>query len=310
LAAAAIRYDARWTVKVRFGVSLGIDTPVDRLPTVIDRLEADGVDSLWFSELVYSPAVDPFAGMGYALGRSTRLKVGTSVAVLPGRNPVLVAKQLASLAVLGPKRVLPVFGLRPASRAEWDLFPVPEGQRAAVFDEALEVIRALLDRDEVSFAGRFFQIDEVTLGIRAPVPVDLWLGGSAPAAFRRIGRLADGWLGSFLTPDEARHARESIEHAAAENSREIEPDHYGLSLAVGDGALPDAVLAAVRGRRPDVDPTDLVAADWPQLHRQLDGLIAAGLTKFVIRPVGSAPSEESMEEFIDRFVAELLPRQN
>jgi probable F420-dependent oxidoreductase len=306
LAAAAIRYDARWTVKVRFGVSLGIGTPVDRLPTVIDRLEADGVDSLWFSELVYSPAVDPFAGMGYALGRSTRLKVGTSVAVLPGRNPVLVAKQLASLAVLGPKRVLPVFGLRPASRAEWDLFPVPDGQRAAVFDEALEVIRALLDRDEVSFAGRFFQIDEVTLGIRAPVPVDLWLGGSAPAAFRRIGRLADGWLGSFLTPDEARHARESIEHAAAENGREIEPDHYGLSLAVGDGVLPDEVLAAVRGRRPDVDPTDLVAADWPQLHRQLDGLIAAGLSKFVIRPVGSAP----VEEFIDRFVAELLPRQN
>ena len=293
-------------MKVRFGVSLGIDTAVDRLPAVIDRLEADGVDSLWFSELVYSPAVDPVAGMGYALGRSTRLKVGTSVAVLPGRHPVLVAKQLASLAVLGPKRVLPVFGLRPASRAEWDLFPVPDGQRAAVFDEALTVVRALLDADEVSFKGRFFQIDNATLGIRAPAPVDLWLGGSAPAAFRRIGRLADGWLGSFLTPDEARHARESIERAAAENGREIEPDHYGLSLAVGNGALPEEVLAAVRSRRPDADPTDLVAADWPQLHRQLDGLIAAGLTKFVIRPVGSAP----VEEFIDRFVAELLPRQN
>ena len=190
-------------MKVRFGVSLGIDTAVDRLPAVIDRLEADGVDSLWFSELVSSPAVDPFAGMGYALGRSTRLKVGTSVGVLPGRHPVLVAKQLASLAILGPNRVLPVFGLRPASRAEWDLFPVPDGQRAAVFDEA-------------------------------------------PAAFRRIGRLADGWLGSFLTPDEARNARESIERAAAENGRQIEPDHYGLSLGVGDGALPEQVLTAVR----------------------------------------------------------------
>lgn len=293
-------------MKIRFGVSLGIDTAVDRLPAVIDRLEADGVDSLWFSELVYSPAVDPFAGIGYALGRSTRLKVGTSVAVLPGRHPVLVAKQLASLAVLGPKRVLPVFGLRPASRAEWDLFPVPEGQRAAVFDEALTLVRALLDAEKVNFTGRFFQLDDVSLGIRAPSRVDLWLGGSAPAAFRRIGRLADGWLGSFLTPDEARQARESIERAAAEAGRQIEPDHYGLSLAVGNGALPEEVLAAVRGRRPDNDPTDLVAADWPQLHRQLDGLIAAGLSKFVIRPVGPAP----VEEFIDRFVAELLPRQN
>jgi len=293
-------------VKIRFGVSLGFDTGVDKLPAVIDRLEFDGVDSLWFSELVYSPAVEPFAGIGYALGRSTRLKVGTSVAVLPGRHPVLVAKHLASLAILGPKRVLPVFGLRPASRAEWDLFPVPDGQRAAVFDEALAVMRALLDGDEVSFAGRFFQLDNVSLGIRAPAPVDLWLGGSAPAAFRRIGRLADGWLGSFLTPDEARHARKSIERAAADNGRQIEPDHYGLSLAVGDGTLPEEVLAAVRSRRPDADPADLVATDWPQLHRQLDGLIAAGLTKFVIRPMGSAP----VEEFIDRFVAELLPRQN
>ena len=293
-------------MKIRFGVSLGIGTGAEQLPAIIDRLEAEGVDSLWFSELVYSPAVDPFAGMGYALGRSTRLKVGTSVAVLPGRNPVLVAKQLASLAVLGPKRVLPVFGLRPASRAEWDLFPVPDGQRAAVFDEALSLVRALLDGREVGVGGRFFQLDNVSLGVRPPSRVDLWLGGSAPAAFRRIGRLADGWLGSFLTPDEARHARESIERAAAEAGRAIEPDHYGLSLAVGDGSLPGEVLAAIRARRPDADPTELVAADWPQLHRQLDGLVAAGLTKFVIRPVGNA----GVEEFIDRFVAELLPRQN
>lgn len=291
-------------VKIRFGVSFG--TAVQDLPRVVDRLEATGVDSLWFSELVYTPAVDPFAGMAYTLGRTSRLKVGTSVAVLPGRNPVLVAKALASLAVLGPKRVLPAFGLRPASKAEWDLFPVPDGQRAAVFDEALEVLRALLRDDEVTFAGRYFHLTGASLGIRPPGPVDIWLGGSAPAAFRRIGRLADGWLGSFLTAEEARAARDSIERAAAEAGRTIEPDHYGLSLAVADGHLPDEVAAAVRARRPDVDPSELIAGDWQQLHRQLDGLIAAGLSKFVIRLVGAAPAHE----FIERFIDELLPRQN
>lgn len=291
-------------VKIRFGVSFGAG--VAELPRVIDRLESAEVDSLWFSELVYTPAVDPFAGMAYALGRTSRLKVGTSVAVLPGRNPVLVAKQLMSLAALGPKRVLPAFGLRPASKAEWDLFPVPDGQRAAVFDEALEVLRALLTGNEVTFEGRYFQLAGVSLGIRPSAPVDVWLGGSAPAAFRRIGRLADGWLGSFLTPDEARVARESIQRAAAEAGRTVEPDHYGLSLAVADGHLPDEIAAAVRSRRPDADPADLVAGDWPQLHRQLDGLIAAGLSKFVIRPVGDIPADE----FIDRFIDELLPRQN
>ncbi len=293
-------------MKIRFGVSLGFGTEVQELPRIVDRLESAGVDSIWFSELVYTPAVDPFAGMAYSLGRTSRLKVGTSVAVLPGRNPVLVAKQLASLAVLGPKRVLPAFGLRPASKAEWDLFPVPDGQRAAVFDEALEVLRALLTGDEITFDGRYFQLAGVSLGIRPPGPVDIWLGGSAPAAFRRIGRLADGWLGSFLTPDEARVARESIERAAAEAGRAIEPDHYGLSLAVADGHLPDEIAAAVRSRRSDVDPADLIAGDWSQLHRRIDGLIAAGLSKFVIRPVGDTPAEE----FIDRFIDELLPRQN
>lgn len=291
-------------MKIRFGLSFG--TGVADLPRVVDRLESAGVDSLWFSELVYTPAVDPFAGMAYTLGRTNRLKVGTSVAVLPGRNPVLVAKALASLAALGPKRVLPAFGLRPASKAEWDLFPVPDGQRAAVFDEALEVLRALLRGDEVTFTGRFFQLAGSSLGIRPPVPVDVWLGGSAPAAFRRIGRLADGWLGSFLTADEARVARESIERAAIVAHRTIEPDHYGLSLAVADGHVSDEIAAAVRARRPDVDPADLIASDWPQLHRQLDGLIAAGLSKFVIRPLGAAPADE----FIERFIDELLPRQN
>ncbi|WP_163752421.1 TIGR03854 family LLM class F420-dependent oxidoreductase [Mycolicibacterium helvum] len=291
-------------MKIRFGISFG--SSVAELPHVVDRLESAGVDSLWFSELVYTPAVDPFAGMAYTLGRTERLKVGTSVAVLPGRNPVLVAKTLASLAALGPKRVLPAFGLRPASEAEWNLFPVPDGQRAVVFDEAVEVVRALLTGDEVTFAGRFFALTAASLGIRPPTPVDIWLGGSAPAAFRRVGRLADGWLGSFLTPGEARVARESIELAAAEAGRVIEPDHFGLSLAVADGGLPDAVVAGVRARRPDADPADLVAGGWQQLHAQLDGLIAAGLSKFVIRPLGETPADE----FIDRFIDELLPRQN
>lgn len=122
--------------------------------------------------------------MAYALGRTTRLKVGTSVAILPGRHPVLVAKQLASLAAVAPKRVPPVFGLQSAIPAERAIF-------------------------------------------------------------------------------------------------------------------------AVRSRRPDLDLSELIAPDWPALHRQLDAYLAAGLTKFVSRKAGSTP----MDAFLDRFVTELLPRQ-
>jgi len=236
--------------------------------------------------------------------------VGTSVAVLPGRHPVLVAKQLASLAALAPKRVLPVFGLRSAIPAEREIFVVPDGERAAVFDESLRLLRFTLADGaadcSADFRGRYFTVSGVAITPRPAPPLDIWLGGSAPAAFRRIGALGDGWLGSFLTPDEARSGRLAIEQAAEEAGRQIEPDHFGISLAVADGDLPPQLVAAARQRRPDLDPGAVIAADWDQLHRQLDGYLAAGLTKFVIRPAG----QPSLEAFIDRFVEELSGRQN
>jgi probable F420-dependent oxidoreductase len=293
-------------MKIRFGVGLGAETAPHQLAEVVDQLEASGVDSLWFSELVYTPAVDPVVGMAFALARTNRLKVGTSVAVLPGRHPVLVAKQLASLAAVAPKRVLPVFGLRSAIPAERDVFTVPHGERAAVFDESLRLLRAALLDDAADFRGRYFTVSGVAIAPR-PVPaLDIWLGGSAPAAFRRIGALGDGWLGSFLTPAEARSGREAIERAASEAGRRIEADHFGISLAVADGEVPPELITAARRRRPDLDPGAVIAANWEQLHRQLDGYLDAGLTKFVIRPVGPVP----LEAFVDRFVDELSGRQN
>src|ERR1700742_3924315 len=293
-------------MKVRFGIGLGLNTPADQLAPIVDHLETSGVDSLWFSELVYSPAVDPVVGMAYALARTERLKVGTSVAVLPGRPPVLVAKQLASLAAVAPKRVLPVFGLRSAIPAEREVFTVPEGERAAVFDESLRILRAALVDQPASYNGRYFTVTAAAVAPRPNPPLDIWLGGSAPAAFRRIGALADGWLGSFLTPDEARAGRQAIERAAAEAGRQIEPDHFGISWGVAVGDLSPELAAAARRRRPDVDPGDLIAAGWGQLHRQLDAYLDAGLTKFVIRQASPGPADA----FIDRFVAELAGREN
>lgn len=296
-------------MKIRFGVGLGANAAPDELAGIVDHLESSGVDSLWFSELVYSPAVDPVVGMAYALARTARLKVGTSVAVLPGRHPVLVAKQLASLAAVAPKRVLPVFGLRSAIPAEREVFVVPDGERAAVFDEALRVLRSALLDDSAGYAGRYFTVRAAGVAPRPDPPLDIWLGGSAAAAFRRIGALADGWLGSFLTPAEAKAGREAIERAAAQAGRHIEPDHFGISLALeerADGELSPELAAAARRRRPELDPAELIATDWDRLHRQLDAYLDAGLSKFVIRPAGGAP----LDDFIDRFVTELLDRQN
>src|SRR5260370_13370333 len=110
---------------------------------LVDDLERLGYDSLWLSERATGAAPDPLVGLAFAAGRTSKLKLGTSVLVLPGRNPVLLAKELASLDVLSGGRLLPAFGLGVADAAEQQAFGVDRPERAAWFDEALGVIRQL-----------------------------------------------------------------------------------------------------------------------------------------------------------------------
>jgi probable F420-dependent oxidoreductase len=294
-------------MKVRIGISLGAAAVPDGFAAAVDELEAAGIDSLWLSELIYGPLVEPLAGLGFALGRTRRLKVGTGVAVLPGRHPVLVAKELATLAALAPGRLLPVFGLRPARPAELAAFPVPPGRRAAVFDESLQLLRLLLTGQEITFAGEFYQVEAASVGPVPSRPLDIWLGGSAPAGLRRVGRYGDGWLGSFLTPAEAGAARAAIQAAAADADRQIDADHYGISLAVGRDGRSPALTAAVAARRPGADPATLAAGSWAAARAMIEAHIEAGLSKFVVRPAGPV---SSVPQFIDEFRQHLAPLQN
>ena len=302
-------------MKIRIGVSLGPAGAPEAFADAVETIEQAGVDSLWLPENVYSPLVEPFTGMAFALARTRRLKAGSGISVLPGRHPVLVAKQLASLAGLAPGRVLPVFGLLPAQPAERVLFGVPDGRRAAVFDESLQLLRLLLTAEKVSFDGEFFTVSDASVGSLPAKPLDIWLGGSAPAGLRRIGRLADGWLGSLLTPAEAAAAVAVIQDAAAQAGREVDPDHFGLSLPLvlagngpGNGqGIPPALQASIQRRRPDADPATLVAAGWDGARRMIGEYVEAGLSKFVVRPVIAAGPFGS---FVDGFVRELMPLQN
>jgi probable F420-dependent oxidoreductase len=293
-------------VKIRIGIGLGAAAEPAGFAAAVSRLEALGIDSLWLSEMVYGSLVEPFTGMTYALARTARLKVGTGVSVLPGRHPVLVAKQLASLAGLAPGRVLPVFGLQPARKDERALFPVPPGQRGAMFDESVELLKMLLRQRTVSFEGRFFAVDAASVGPLPAKPLDIWLGGSAPGGLRRVGRLGDGWLASFLSPAEARAGRRAIQAAAAAAGREVDPEHFGISLPVAAGGIPAGLALAIRQRRPDADPASLVATGWPDARRMIEEYVAAGISKFVIRPAAPAQSADS---FADDLASELMPLQ-
>lgn len=291
-------------MKVRIGMGLGSLTPDDDVPAMIDLLEERGIDSLWFSEVVHAPQVDPVVGMAYAVARTRKLKVGTGVMVLPGRHPLLVAKQLASLARLAPKRILPVFGLHSARPAERSAFPVPDGRRAAMFDESLILVRELLTQTKVTFHGEFFDLDDASVGFVAERPLDLWLGGSAPAALRRIGRLADGWLASFVTPDEVAAGIGVIQQAAADAGREVEVEHFGVSIPVAFDTIPAGLVEAVRRRRGDDAAEAFVPVGWDAAKELIASFTRAGASKFVVRP---ATRPASWDGFVEEFVEHMHP---
>jgi len=129
-----------------------------------------------------------------------------------------------------------------------------------------------------------------------------------------VGRLAEGWLGSLLTPAVAGAAVKIIQEAAAEERREVEDDHFGLSLPLtlagsgpGNGhGIPAPLLASINRRRPQADPATLVAQGWDGARRMIGQYVEAGLSKFVVRPASPGP----FGPFLDGFVRELLPIQN
>src|SRR5262249_27523740 len=142
-------------VKIRIGYGLGVQGLRDdgRFGELVDGLEGGGFDSLWLSERLTGTAPDPLVGLAFAAGRTRKLKLGTSVQVLPGRNPAVVAKEWASLDRLSGGRALPAFGLGVANPAEQQAFGVAREERAAWFDEALPLVRRFWTEDAVDHRG-------------------------------------------------------------------------------------------------------------------------------------------------------------
>ena len=293
-------------MKVRIGIGMPGLRPQDDVGALMELYDGRGIDSVWFSEVVHEPHLDPVVAMSYALARTQRMKVGTGVMVLPGRHPVLVAQQIASLARIAPRRVLPVFGVQPARPSERSAFVVPDGRLGAVFDESLALVRELLSRPSVTFHGEFFSVDDAGVGFVPERPLDIWLGGRARIALDRIGRLADGWLASFVTPDEAAAGIDVITDAAARAGRTMDDDHYGVSLAVCFGQVPAALLEAARRRRPQLDPAVFAPVGWDALIDLIGAFTAVGVSKFVVRPA-VAPTD--WPRFVDEFVDRLSPVQ-
>jgi probable F420-dependent oxidoreductase len=269
-------------MKIRIGYGLG----TQGMPWDLD------FDSLWFSERINGNAPDPVTAMAFAAGRTQKLKFGMSVMVLPGRNPVLVAKEMASLAMLSNHRVLPAFGLGAADAREHSGFGVTKEDRAPMFNESLALMRRLWTETDVTHEGRFYSCAGITVAPRLTKPLDVWLGGLAPSELRRVGRLADGWLPSFITPAEAIEKKAVVVAAAREAEREIDPEHFGVLIVYSSGApLSGGFIDRIRARRPDVtDFSDLFPVGTPAVRSLVERFMDAGFSKFVLLPAAPVPN--------------------
>jgi probable F420-dependent oxidoreductase len=246
---------------MRIGVSLpnvGLDHGKETLLPVAEAAERLGFDSVWAAhhvvlpyerdsrypyqrsgtEVAMSPGMqwlDPIVTLSAIAAVTERVRLGTSVFVLPYRDPVTLAAELAALDVLSEGRLVLGVGVG-WMREEFEAIGVPATERGARTDEHLQVMKTLWSEDPASFEGRFTRFDNVVLATtpRSEGGPPIWIGGNTDAALRRALRFGSGWHGFEVFPEEIAELRERLARFAAETGR----DPAELELSVARGLMP------------------------------------------------------------------------
>ena len=211
-----------------YGINTGPCSDPDVASRVAKAAEAAGFDSVWTAEHVVlpdpqappSPAppqmklLDPAVALSFLAAHTTRLLLATGIIILPQRNPVVLAKELASVDRLSKGRL--VFGLGAGYlKPEFQALGVPFGDRGKRTDEYIEAIVALWTQEKPEYKGEYVAFG----GIQAnPHPVQkphppIVVGGMSPSGLRRAARYGNGWYGFALDLDATRHALEGLRAA-------------------------------------------------------------------------------------------------
>lgn len=291
-------------MKIRIGVgSAGASPTPEAFAELVSGVEALGFDSIWLSEVLTGPVLDPVVALSWAAASHPRLKVGTTM-LLPGRNVVRLAKQLASLDMLSRGRLLVTLVPGLTYAPERDAIGGDPKRRGAFIDEALPLLRRLWAGETVSHEGGAGTFQDVKLWpLPVQEPLEVWLGGTAPAALERCGRLSDGWLPSLCTPEEAAAGRVVIDEAAAKAGRSISTEHFGVSIGYARQAIDPATARAMTARRPR--SVELTPVGLPALRELLERFIAVGFSKFVVRPLAAPASWRAELESLATAVGDL-----
>jgi probable F420-dependent oxidoreductase len=276
---------------------------MEALAELVRGLDELGFDSLWLSEVLTGPVLDPVVGLSWAAASNPRLKLGTTM-LLPGRNVLRLAKQLASLDQLSKGRLLVTLVPGLTYPPEREAIGVDPKQRGAFIDEALPLLRRLWAGETVSHDGPAGTLRDVKLSpLPVQQPLEVWLGGTLPAALERCGRLSDGWLPSLCTPEEAAAGRVVIEDVAARAGRSISREHFGVSIGYASAPIDPATARVMAARRPR--SLELTPVGLPALRKAIEQFLAVGFSKFVVRPVAAPQSWRAELEALATAVGDL-----
>jgi probable F420-dependent oxidoreductase len=170
---------------------------------VAELAEETGYESLWAGDHVsfHNPILDVTVALSTFAAFTERITIGAGVVLLPLRHPSLVAREFASLDYVSRGRVVLGVGVGGEGGTDFEAVGVTPGERGARTDEAMLALRELFAGPEASFSGRFFAFEGVTIEPLRPGGAPLWVGGRSEAAKRRAGRLGDGWMPIWVSPE-------------------------------------------------------------------------------------------------------------
>ena len=250
------------------------------LATAVSKAEELRFDSIWFSDLTVLPGTDPIVAVSFAAAASHRLRLGVNLVPF-GYQPFVFARQVAELDQITGGRLLLTLvpGLDRAD--ERSALGISGQHRGRLLDALLPDLRSWWAGESVKVPGG--DGTELRLAVLPRQdPLEIWLGGSGPEAVRRAGQLADGWLGSNVTPQVAGTLRGNIQEEASKSGRTIDPEHFGLSIGY---ARESSDLDRMTQLRTSTTGQVSVPVGVRQLRSLIGELIHQGLSKFVLRSV-------------------------
>ncbi len=303
--------------ELKFGVNFGVN-PGSQQWQEVSRIEELGFDSAWTSEHVffYGPTFDALTSLAACAARTSRIQLGTAVFLLPLRPPALAAKEIASVDIISGGRLILGIGLGGEYPKEFQACGVPVNERGSRTNEAIRVLRRLFSEDDVTFDGRFTQLDGVTL---QPKPLQqggppIWVAGRSPAAIRRAGRLGDGYLPYLFTPDRYRDGLAQVRQYAEAAGRDpdaITPGLYQFICLADtyDEAKREATAHLSRTYNQPFDKIVdryVVMGNPDDCARRLSDYAEAGVRHFILVSIGASAGDRLLH--LETYARDVIPR--